>query len=198
MKNLIGGLFKTQENANRAYEALQNAGFPGEEISMFVPRPRNRTIRATRVKIQDIAKNALLGGLILGAIGAFVGFLVGTGRIVLPYLEPAATDPNAAFLAVSIMAGAVGGGLTGIILGVASRLLRSQEQAEVITRKIEQGGVLVTVNAGDSKSEARVRRIMEENKAMEVGNPSEKWDLNVWISPNEINPSLANMRNNSH
>jgi len=194
MKNLIGGLFETQENANRAYEALQNSGFPGEQISMFVHKPRNRTTRAMDVKIQDIARNAFLGGLILGTIGAFIGFLVGSGRIALPGLEPGLIDINAAFLAVSIMAGLVGGGLTGIILGVASRLLRSREKAEVMTRKIKQEGVLVTVSIGDSQSEARARRVMEENKAMEVGNPAEKWDLNAWISPNENSPSLANTR----
>lgn len=197
MKNLIGGLFETQENANRAYQSLQDSGFSGNDIHMFVPKPRNSTMRATKVSIQDIAKNAILGGLILGAIGGFIGFLVGTGRIVLPYLEPEAVDMNPEFLAASIIAGIVGGGLTGIILGVASRLLRSQEKAEVMTRKIEQGGVLVTVSADDSKSEARVRRIMEENKAIEMGNPSERWDLNTWISPNENNPSLATTRYNS-
>lgn len=198
MKNLIGGLFETQENANRAYQALQDSGFSSNDINMFIQKPRNRTIRATNITIQDIAKNAFLGGLILGAIGAFIGFLVGTGRIVLPNLEPGTVDLNSAFLAVSIMAGAVGGGLTGVILGVASKLFRSREKAEVMTRKIKQGGVLVTVNAGDSKSEARVRRIMEENEVMEVGNPSEKWDLNAWVSPNENNPSLATTRYNSH
>jgi hypothetical protein len=61
-----------------------------------------------------------------------------------------------------------------------------------MTRKIKQGGVLVTVSADDSKNEARVRQIMAENEAIEVGNPSEKWDLNTWVSPNENNPSLAN------
>ena len=199
MKNLIGGLFETQEIANRAYQALQNSGFSSQDISMFTPKPRNRTVRATNVRIQDIAKNAFMGGLILGAMGAFIGFLVGSGRIALPGLEPGSVDFNSAFLAASIMAGLVGGGLTGIILGVASKLLRSREKAEVMTRKIKQGGVLVTVSAGDSKSEARVKRIMEENEAIEVGNPSEKWDLNSWVSPNEDNPSLANTtRSNGH
>jgi hypothetical protein len=194
MKNLIGGLFETQENANRAYQSLQDSGFSSNDISMFVQKPRNRTIRATNVKIQDIARNAFIGGLILGVIGGFIGFLVGSGKILLPGLEPGLVDINSAFLAVSIMAGLVGGGLTGIILGVASRLLRSREKAEVMTRKIKQEGVLVTVSVGDSQSEARARRVMEENKAIEVGNPSEKWDLNAWISPNENSPSLANTR----
>jgi len=68
-----------------------------------------------------------------------------------------------------------------------------------MTRKIKQGGVLVTVSANDSKSEARVRRSMEENEAVDVGNPAEKWDLNAWISPNENHPSLATTtRFNSH
>jgi outer membrane lipoprotein SlyB len=194
MKNLIGGLFETQENANRAYQSLQDSGFSSNDISMFVQKPRNRTIRATNVKIQDIARNAFIGGLILGVIGGFIGFLVGSGKILLPGLGPSSVDFNSFFLFASVMAGVVGGGLTGIILGVASKLLRSREKAEVMTRKIKQEGVLVTVSVGDSQSEAKARRVMEENKAMEVGNPAEKWDLNAWISPNENSPSLANTR----
>jgi hypothetical protein len=192
MKNLIGGLFETQENANRAYEALQNSGFSSNDISMFIQKPRNKTLRATNVSIQDIAKNAFIGGLILGAIGAFIGFLVGSERIALPGFGSA--DVNPAFLAASIVAGLVGGGLTGVILGVASRLLRSREKAEVMTRKINQGGVLVTVSVANSQDESRARRVMNENQATEVGNASEKWDLNAWISPNENSPSLANTR----
>jgi ribosomal protein S28E/S33 len=194
MKNLIGGLFETQEFANQAYQALQDSGFSGNEISMFVQKPRDRTLRATDVRIHDIARNAFLGGLILGAIGAFIGFLVGTGRIALPGLEAGSVDFNPFFLFASVTSGLIGGGLTGIIVGVASRLLRSREKAEVITRKIKQGGVLVTVHVSDSQREAKARRVMEANKAMEVGNPSKKWDLNAWISPNENSPSLANTR----
>src|SRR5918996_418013 len=103
MKNLIGGLFKTQENANLAYEALQNAGFKSEEISMFVHKPRKRTARAMNVKIQDIAKNAFIGGLIGGAIGGFFGFLVGTGAIPLPGLEPGSVELNSLFLTMSVV-----------------------------------------------------------------------------------------------
>ena len=190
MKHLIGGLFQTQEIANQAYQALQNSGFSSEEISMFVHKPRNRTVRAMDIRFQDIAKNALIGGLIFGVLGASIGFLIGNGNLGLPGLEPG--SPHLAFLTVSILAGAVIGGLTGTILGVAARLLRSQEKAEVMTRKIKQEGVLVTVNVGDSQSEAKARNVMKEHQAVEVGNPSEKWDLNAWVSPNENQPSLAN------
>jgi len=62
-----------------------------------------------------------------------------------------------------------------------------------VTRKIKQGGVLLTVSVSDSQNESKTRQVLEKNGAIEVGNPSEKWDLNAWVNPNE-NPSLANAR----
>ena len=196
MKNLIGGLFETPDNANRAYQALQNSGFSSQDVQMFIPRPRNKTVRAANVKIQNIAKSALIGGLLLGAIGAFIGYLVGTGRLGLPYLDRAFGDINPALVTASVLAGAVGGGLTGIILGVASRLLRSQEKAEVVTRKIEQGGVLVTVKVDGPQGEAKASRVLKDNAARDVGNASEKWDMQAWVNPDEITPSSATTRQN--
>lgn len=195
MKNLIGGLFSTQENANLAYEALQNAGFPETEINMFVHRPKKRIARATDVKVQSIARNAFVGGVIGSILGGLAGLLVGTGVTPMPGLEPGTADMNSFFLFSSLIAGAIVGGLIGVLLGAASRLLLSQEKAEVMTRQIEKRGVLVTVNVNNSQSETRARRVMEENGAQEVGDPSEKWDLDAWFSPNEISPSLAKLVN---
>jgi hypothetical protein len=194
MKNLLGGLFKTQENANLAYENLQISGFASEEISMFIHKPRKQTDRSTKINVQEIAKNAFLGGLILGTLGAIIGFLVGSGTVPLPGLEPGSITFTPRFLMACVVAGIIGGGLTGFILGAASRLLRSREKAEVTTQQIEKEGVLVTVNVANARHEAKARRIMEEYGAFEVGNPSEKWDLESWVSPNENNPSLANTR----
>lgn len=195
MKNLIGGLFPTQESGNLAYEALQNAGFPETEINMFVHRPRKRTERAMDVKVQDIARSAFIGGLIGGAIGGLIGFLIGTGIAPMPAAEPGTADMNAFFLTASLIWGVIVGGLIGVLLGAASRLLMSREKAEVMTRQIEKRGVLVTVGVNDAQSEARARRAMEEHGAQEIGNPSEKWDLDAWFSPNEPSPSLAHLVN---
>lgn len=62
-----------------------------------------------------------------------------------------------------------------------------------MTRQIDKRGVLVTVSVDDSQGAARARRLMEEHEALEVGNPSEKWDLEAWSSPNKMNPSLKNL-----
>jgi len=194
MKNLIGGLFETQEQANQAYEALEASGFAGEDISMFIRKPRNAPARSTEVRIQDIARNAIVGGLLLGALGGLIGFLIGTGTLSLPYLEPGSAPREPLFIFMSVVWGLIGGGLTGAILGVASRLFRSQEKAEVMTQQIEKRGVLITVDVDDSQSELKARRVMEEHRAIEIGNPHEKWDLEFWVSPNEKSPSLADTR----
>lgn len=194
MENVIGGLFETQEHANLAYEALENAGFAGDKINMFVHKPKNRVVQSTQVSIQDVAKNVFLWALVLGLIGGLIGFFVGNGTFSLPYLEPGSAPREPLFVFMSVVWGLITGGLTGAILGGASRLLRSREKAEVMTRQIEKRGVLITVDVADFQGQTRARRIMEEHKAVEVGNPHEKWDLDMWVSPNEKNPSLANTR----
>jgi hypothetical protein len=194
MANSIGGLFQTQENANLAYEALQRAGFATETIHMLIHKPRRSVARTMDVPIQRIARNAFVGALIGGGIGAFLGWLVGTGTLSLPYLEPGSAPREPLFVLMSVLWGLITGGLTGIILAVASLLLRSNEKAEVMTREIEKRGVLVTVQADGSQSESRARQIMQEHQAVEIGKPSEKWDLDAWVSPNEAT-SLENATN---
>ncbi len=195
MKKLIGGLFETQENASRAYQALQESGFTDEEINTFIRRPRESTDRKTEVQAPDVAKNAMYGMFIVAAIGGVIGFLVGVGILPLPGLGPGDVQRTGRFLFMSVVWGLISGGLTGIILGVAWKLLRSREKAEVKTRQIEKRGVLVIVNVDGSKSETNARRVLEKNNAMEVGNPSEKWDLDKWSNTNEKDPSLKNLVN---
>ena len=76
MNDHIGGLFRTQESANLAYEALRRAGFATEDIHMLVHKPRRSVAKSMDVPIQTIAKTAFIGALIGGGIGAFLGWLV--------------------------------------------------------------------------------------------------------------------------
>lgn len=193
MTKLIGALFDTQENANRTYQALENSGFAGDEINIFVRKPRESTARKTNVQIQDIALYAVLGAVIVGIIGGVMGLLVGTGILPLPGLEPGLVQLNGLFLFMSITWGLTIGGLTGVILGVAWKLWGSREKAEVMTRQIEKRGVLVTVNVDGSKNEKKAKQVMQEHEALEVGNPAEKWDMEAWTGSDETIPSLKHL-----
>lgn len=192
MKNLIGGLFQTQESANQAYEALQRAGVAADDIAMLIHKPRRRVVRSTEVSVQEIGRNAFIGGLIGAGLGALVGLLVGLGVLPHPYLEPGSVTRDGLFIFMSVVWGLIPGGLIGTILGAASRLLRSREKAEVITREIEKRGVLVAVGVNGSQSESSIRQVMQDHGAVEIGRPSETWDPEVWVSPNEANTPLRN------
>lgn len=192
MKNLIGGLFRTQNDANLAYKALHRSGYSEEDINLLIHKPRSAVSRSTEVRVQEIAGHAFVGGLIGGVLGGFLGFLVGAGTISLPMLEPGSVTRDPLFLFMSIVWGLITGGLTGIILGAASRLLRSREKAEVMTQEIEERGVLVMVNVEDPQEETKVRHMLEELQAVEVGDAQETWDLGVWVDPNEHPVSVAN------
>lgn len=193
MKQLIGGLFQTQEQANLAYEALERAGFADEQIHTFVHKPRSQTARATEVSIQDIGRSAFVGGLIGALIGGFLGLLVGLGVLPHPYLEPGSVERNGLFIFSSVLWGMIPGGLIGVLLGAASRLLRSPEKAEVMTRQIEKRGVLVTVSVDGTQGEAKARQVLEANGATDVGNPADTRDLDAWMSPNETTPTLKHL-----
>lgn len=194
MNDHIGGLFRTQESANLAYESLHKAGFLAEKIHMFVHRPPREVARSMEVPIQEIARVAFTGALILGAIGGFLGWLVGNGTISIPYLEPGSAPRDPLFVFMSVVWGLITGGLTGAILGAASRLLRSREKAEVMTTAIEKRGVLITVDLDSAHPENSARRVMEEHGAVEIGNPFEKWDPDAWWSPNSPDGNRVSLR----
>ena len=194
MKDHIGGLFRTQESANLAYEALQRAGFANENLHMFLHRPPREVARSMEVPIQEIARVALSGALILGAIGGFLGWLVGTGTLSIPYLEPGSAPRDPLFVFMSVVWGLIAGGLTGAILGAASRLLRSRERAEVMTTAIEKRGVLIIAGLDGAHPDSSVRRVMEEHGAVEIGNPFERWDPDAWWSPNSPSGSRVSLR----
>ena len=192
MKHPIGGLFQTQESANQAHQALQRAGVAADDIRMLIHKPRSRVARSTEVSIQEIGRNAFIGGLIGAGLGALVGLLVGLGVLPHPTLEPGSAPRDGLFIFMSVVWGLIPGGLIGTMLGAASRLLTSREKAEVVTEAIEKGGVLMTIGVNGSQSENSIRQVLQDHGAVEIGKPSETWDPEAWVNPNEANASLRN------
>ena len=150
----IAGLFETREQAQRAVEALKDAGFRGDQISIAMRDRRAASDVAAQTGTSNAAEAGIVGG---GILGGLAGFLVGIGALAIPGIGPiVAAGP----LVAALTGGAIGAA-TGGLIGALVEAGVPEEEAQVYQRGVERGGVLVTVNADNRESEAR--RIRQQN-----------------------------------
>jgi hypothetical protein len=186
MENSIGGLFKMRKQADRAYEALQKAGFKREGISVWVHKKRIPLNYEHRVSAQELGISAAIGAVVLGTVAAFTAWLIARGAIVIPGFDPDLTrGPYLEMLTFALFLAQ--GAITGAILGVALRLLTSRENAKITPTGIKRGGVLVVVNAEDNQKEI-ARQVLKEAGALDSEDLTEKWDSNVWDGFRAVQP----------
>lgn len=182
MKYFLAGIFKDQEGAVLARDALNQNGFDHESVNLLERTQEETAVVVQNPSIQSIAVAAVVGSMILGAIGTLLGLLVGWGWINIPTLE----TPNGAsipvtgeFVFASVLSGMVLGGVTGIILGVATRLLMAKYR-KVDTSAEDEGNFMLAVQTDEMRSETRARLTMKEYGAVGFEEFREKWDTEVW------------------
>jgi hypothetical protein len=182
MKSFIAGLFKDPQGAVMARNALHENGFEDESINLL-ERTENIAVVVKNPPIQSIAIAAVIGAVVVGAIGTVLGFLVGLGVIHLPALEPSggATVPfelTSQFFATSVLTGLMFGGLTGIILGVAIRFWMDKYRKVDADRK--GNNFMLAVQTDDMRKETKAKLTMKEYGAVKFEEFREKWDSDVW------------------
>lgn len=182
MKNFIAGLFKDQKGAVLARNALQENGFETDSINLL-ERTENIAVVVKNPPIQSIAMAAVIGAVVVGAIGTLLGFLVGIGVIHIPTLEPSGgqTLPfelTSQFFATSVLTGLMFGGLTGIILGVATRFWMDKYRKVDADRR--GNNFMVAVQTDDMRKETKAKLTMKEFGAVKFEEFREKWDSDVW------------------
>jgi hypothetical protein len=182
MKKMIGGLFQTEKQADQAYQALQEVGFDNENIKILSRKQAGTPPIRESVSIKSVAIRALIGGLIGGAIAAFLGFLIGQGVIHIPAFVPL-SGPFFTLNAFGLFLSE--GVVTGAILGVVSRLATAREKPAFTRSGITHGGVILAVNADEGKSE-NAERVLEQVGALDLVNLSEKWDEAIWSAFKEL------------
>jgi hypothetical protein len=182
MKNFIAGLFKDQQGAVLARNALQENGFEDESINLL-ERTENIAVVVKNPPIQSIGIAAVIGAVVLGAIGAFLGVLVGLGVIQIPTLEPSggATLPfeyTPQFFATSVLTGLMFGGVTGIILGVATRFWMNKYRKVDAHRR--GNNFMLAVQTDDMRRETKAKMTMKEYGAVKFEEFRETWDSDTW------------------
>jgi hypothetical protein len=202
MKKAVFGIAKSQEQANRIVEALQNAGFPEEDISVLLGDPRfsranashpspnaspwdseNENLRRPREDTRQYKKTNV--GYEKGnksgdgaALGATAGGVLGGTLGLLAGLGTLAIPGVGPFLAagpiLAALSGSAIGGSVGLIAGALVGMGIPEYEAKRYEGLLKTGGVLISVHCENAEAVEEAKRILEENQAADVACSREK------------------------
>jgi hypothetical protein len=144
---LITGTYEEAESANRAVQALIEAEFDADDISVVI---------ADRIGVHPVEVShdsgvgggAKIGAALGAALGAIGATLVSTGLVAAPGLGVWAAGPLLAALR-----GAVAGGSAGAAFGAAAGLGVWKESAHLHAEDLQGGSVLIGVHADGPRVE---------------------------------------------
>ncbi|OMD36473.1 hypothetical protein BSK56_32120 [Paenibacillus borealis] len=171
MNKKIVGVFYTEHEASRAIEDLKSQGFLTEDISVIA---RNKDdVDAINNEMGTKAPEGMASGAAAGGLlGGVTGLLAGIGALAIPGIGPIlAAGPIAATLAGAAV-GAGTGGLVGGLIGLGI----PEDEAESYDNYVDEGRILVMVDADNTRAEevysvfrshnsANADRYMDDNMA---------------------------------
>lgn len=160
MTQKIVGAFRSEQEATQAIEDLKQQGYRAEEISVIAKdRGETETIEEeTGTKAPEgLASGAATGGV----LGGVTGLLAGLGALAIPGIGPiVAAGPIAATLTGAAV-GAGAGGLVGGLIGLGI----PEEEAKEYGSYVDEGHILVMVDADESKG-GNVYDVFRRNRAL--------------------------------
>ncbi|MFN8636854.1 MAG: general stress protein [Chloroflexota bacterium] len=148
-RDTVVAVFEDRDDAQDAINALRDAGFMADDISILA-RDRDTAGRLAEDTGTEAATGAATGALAGGLLGGVAGWLVGIGALAIPGVGPIiAAGPLAAALGGAAI-GAAGGGIIGALTGAGI----PEEEARYYDTEFRQGGIVVTVQARGRYDEA--------------------------------------------
>jgi hypothetical protein len=137
--------FATEDEAVRAIERLQGAGFTNDQISV-IAKDRDVARNVSDSTGTEAEEGAVAGAVAGGALGAVAALIAGASAVAIPGIGIAIGGPIAAAIA-----GAAGGGLVGGLVGMGI----PEDEANQYQERLEAGDIVVSVVAGTREAEAR-------------------------------------------
>ena len=160
-RNTVVGVFDEGDAVEHAINALEEAGFAAEEISVAA-RCQDAAGAIAKGAAPEASAGAATGALAGGMLGGVAGWLLAIGALAIPGIGPIiAAGPLAGALGGAAF-GAVGGGMVGAFTGTGV----PEHEAAWLDERERAGGLLVTVSAEGRCDEARA--IMAEHGAHHV------------------------------
>src|SRR3954453_23818806 len=141
----VFGLYKRRAQAESAVEALQQAGFRSDDISVLMPDQQSSEEFAHE-KNTKAPEGTTTGVATGGAVGGTLGLLAGIGALAIPGLGPfIAAGPI-----MGALAGAGTGGVVGGILGALVGMGIPEYEAKRYEGMIKEGGIMLSVHCDNS------------------------------------------------
>lgn len=167
-KTAVFGIYSSREGAERAADAIVNAGFPAADISVLLPENLgNRSIGTE--KATKAPEGATAGGSTGAVLGGALGLLAGIGALAIPGVGPLiAAGPIMAALAGMGVGGAIGG-VTGALVGMGI----PEYEAKRYEGRIQKGGILLSVHCASSDQVKRAKEVIERTGGEDVSSTGE-------------------------
>ncbi|HEX2032613.1 MAG TPA: general stress protein [Chloroflexota bacterium] len=154
----VVGVFERREEATAAAQALRDAGYSGEEISVV-----HQDESVAPVRSAEETKSG--SGTVAGAsAGALLGGALGLAALTIPGIGPLL----AAGPIVAALSGAVAGGAIGGLVGSFAGLGVPTEKAQAYEAAVRSGAAVVAVRTQDEAAAARVVDVLNRHGARQA------------------------------
>ena len=162
------GIYSTQTALEEGIQALREANFRREDISVLCPDNEGNKDLAHE-KATKAPEGASAGAGTGAVIGGVLGWLVGIGAIAIPGIGPfIAAGPIMTALA-GVGAGGLIGGMTGTLIGLGI----PEYEAKRYEGRIRSGGILISIHCDDSDWTNKAKLILRETGAGDVSSTGE-------------------------
>jgi hypothetical protein len=164
----VFGIYTAAAQTERAVNALIEAGFSSQDVSVLMPD--QQSTREFAVKKETKApEGAAAGATTGGALGGALGVLVGLGSLAIPGIGPlVAAGPLVAGLA-GLGAGGAVGGLIGALVGLGI----PEYEAKRYEGRVKDGGILLSIHCETPGEILRAKEVLQDTGAMDIASSGE-------------------------
>jgi len=167
-KIAVFGLYRTRRDVENTVQALQDADFRNEDVSVLFSDTAG-TKDFAHEKHTKAPEGSTAGAGTGAVIGGALGWLTGIGALAIPGVGPfIAAGPIVAALA-GIGAGSVIGGITGALIGMGI----PEYEAKRYEGRIKEGGILLSVHCDNSDWKQKALDVLKQSGAEDVGSEGE-------------------------
>ena len=154
MSHTVAGVFHNPNDAEKALNALKDAGFTPEQVSVVAKDTRETQSMVERSDMAGAETSGATAGAFLGGItGGIAGWLVGIGALAIPGIGPIVAAGALATTLGGAAVGAVAGGLIGALVGAGI----PEDDARDYETHVSEGRILITAQATSAQQAQQAR-----------------------------------------